>query len=62
MQRRGRGRGDPDQVGRAVDVEALDDLVGVVEVVPARGQGRDPRSRRESGDSAVMMRWIRIRS
>jgi hypothetical protein len=45
MQRRGRGRGDPDQVGRAVEVEALDDLVGVVDVVLARGQGRDQRHR-----------------
>jgi hypothetical protein len=41
VRRRGRRRGDADQVGGAVEVEALDDLVGVVDVVLARGQGRD---------------------
>ena len=41
VQRRGRGRGDPDQVGGPVEIEALDDLVGVIHVVLAWGQGCD---------------------
>ncbi len=45
VRRRRRGRGDPDQVRRAIEIEPLDDLVGVVDVVLRRGQGRDQRHR-----------------